>query len=72
MKGISEANALFSCQNSFSVVQFIEKFTYLDKTYIVTKLAQGGNLNDYLEHLGTTHLSEEQARVIFGKIAAGV
>ena len=47
------------------MVLFVEEFKLQGKTYIVTKLAPGGDLLRYLRDLGVDRLPEERARKIF-------
>lgn len=52
-RNISEAHAMYLCQASIQVLGFVESFSLPDgQTYIVTKLARGGNLLNYMKHLG--------------------
>ena len=62
---ISEGNAMLLCQRSHQVVLFVEEFKLQGKTYIVTKLAPGGDLLRYLSDLGVDRLPEERACKIF-------
>ena len=53
VNNIDESMALYLCQASPNIISFTEKFQHSDKkTYIVTKLADGGHLCDYLNKLG--------------------
>ena len=53
------------CQGSSNVVNFIEEFTFDDKTYIVTKFVRGGDLLSYLSNLGVDKVPEDHANYIF-------
>ena len=50
------------CQNSSNVVQLIDEFEHGDKTYLVTKFAQGGDLLTYINTLGANCLNEHLIR----------
>ena len=63
---------MYMCQGSSNVLNFIEEFSLNGETYIVTKLARGGDLLGYLGALGVDKLSEEHARVIVAQIAHGL
>ena len=52
------------CQGSNQVIDFIEEFTTQGQTYLVTKLARGGDLIGHLSALGVDKLPEEQTREI--------
>ena len=60
------------CRQSEHVLKFVEVFEEGSQTYIVTKLARGGDLLGYLGALGVDKLSEEHARVIVAQIAHGL
>ena len=62
---ISEGHAMNLCQGSSHVVNFIEEFTFDDKTYIVTKFVRGGDLLSYLSNLGVDKVPEDHANYIF-------
>ena len=60
------------CRNSENVLKFVETFTEGNMTYIVTKLAQGGDLLDYLHNRSEPSLSEDEARHMFLQLVHGV
>ena len=57
---VSEGDAMYACQGSTKVVKLFEEFTMQNKTYLVTKLARGGDLLGYLSALGLDRLPEER------------
>ena len=59
---VSEGNAMYLCQGSTQVINFIEEFQMQGQTYIVTKFARGGDLLSYLTSLGVDRLPENTAR----------
>ena len=59
---ISEAEAMRLCQNSSHIVQLIDEFEHGDKTYVVTKFVQGGDLLTYINTLGANCLNESLTR----------
>lgn len=61
---VSEGRAMYMCQSSTQVINFIEEFTINGETYIVTKLARGGDLLSYLTALGVDRLPEDRAKMI--------
>ena len=69
---VSEGHAMHLCQGSTQVINFIEEFTMQGQTYLVTKLARGGDLLGYLSALGVDRLPEERARQIVWQIALGL
>lgn len=69
---VSEGQAMYLCQGSTQVINFIEEFTMDGKTYIVTKYARGGDLLGYLSALGVDRLPEANARQIVHQISQGL
>lgn len=69
---VSEGRAMYMCQSSTQVINFIEEFTINGETYIVTKLARGGDLLSYLTALGVDRLPEDRAKMIVRQIAQGL
>ena len=69
---VSEGRAMYLCQGSNQVINFIEEFTHDGKTFIVTKLARGGDLLSYLGALGVDRLPEDRAKMIVRQIAQGL
>ena len=59
--GISEADAMTLCKTSNYVLSLVDQFAFDDMTYIVTKLAKGGNLLDHVESLSDSGQIEEQS-----------
>ena len=49
INGISEADAMQKCQNSSNVVKMVEEIRQTDKTYLITKFVQSGDLVAYME-----------------------
>ena len=60
------------CQGSNQVINFIEEFTMQDQTYLVTKLASGGDLIGYLDTFDGNRLPEKRASQIVRQIALGL
>ena len=69
---VSEGYAMHLCQGSTQVINFVEEFTLQFQTYLVTKLARGGDLLGYLSALGVDRLPEEHVRKIVWQIALGL
>ena len=63
---------MYMCQDSQNVLNFIEEFSLNKETYIVTKLARGGDLLSYLSSQGVDKLSENHAQAIVSQIAIGL
>ena len=61
-----------TCNASSYVISLIEEFNLSGKTYIVTKLACGGDLVDYMVAHDINRFPEDHARQIFVQIAGGV
>ena len=57
---VSEGDAMHACQGSTQVINFVEEFTMQFQTYLVTKLARGGDLLGYLSAHGLDRLPEER------------
>ena len=71
---VSEAQATLLCEQSEHVVNLIEEFHYQDDTFLVTKLAKGGDLLTYClaQQDETNWMCEQRAKHIFLQIAHGV
>ena len=69
---ISEANAMIECQDSKHVISLIEAFRQSSYTYIVTKLAEGGDLMNYLGIHKVENLPETWTKRIVKQIASGL
>ena len=70
---MSEAEIHYTLsKNCESVLKFVETFTEGNMTYIVTRLAQGGDLVNYLNNRTEPNLSEDEARNIFAQLVRSV
>ena len=61
---VSESRAMYMCQDSQNILNFIEEFTHNGETYIVTKFARGGDLLSYLSVQGVDKLPEQRAQAL--------
>ena len=70
---MSEAEIHYTLsKSSESVLKFVETFTEDKMTYIVTRLAHGGDLVNYLNNRREPNLSEDEARHMFAQLVQGV
>ena len=70
--GISEASAMGLCKKSKYIAKLVEEFMIADKSYIVTKYVESGDLLTYLESKGVDRLPEAEVRDLFKQIATAV
>ena len=63
---------MIECQNSKNVISLIESFRQSQFTYIVTKLAEGGDLMNYLGIYEVEMLPEDWTKRIVKQIAVGL
>ena len=54
------------------MISLLDEFCEGDKTYIVTRYYQGGDLYEYIKNMGNREFSEDKARHIFAQLAQGV
>ena len=70
--GVSEAQAMESCQKSQHITKLIEEIRQDDKTFLVTKFVKNGDLLNFLETKGLEKLPESETRELISQIAAGL
>ena len=69
---ISEGQAMTLCQGNPNILKLIEEFQVSDRSFIVTKFCDGGDLINYLNAQDSEQLPESHAHRIFLQIANGV
>ena len=57
--GVSESGAMYLCEANKNVLTIVDEFKMGQKVYVVTKLAKGGDLINYLQAKGVDRLPEE-------------
>ena len=70
---VSEGDVHYNlCKHSDHILKFVEAFTEGSLTYIVTKLARGGDLLSHLSRRDEPCLTEDEARRMFLQLVRGV